>query len=320
MSPDFRNSKSPKIIIAHRGASGYLPEHTLTSFCYAVAVGAHFIEPDLVMSGDGEIIVLHDIHLQTTTNVADIYPDRQHADGNFYAVDFSLKELKTLHVHERTVGKKPLPVYPTRFPLQNSGFPIPTFEEFLMLISGLEKSTGTKIGIYPELKAPSYHKQHALDLVGQTISLLDKSGYRNKTDQIYLQCFDQETLRKIKFELASPYPLIQLLGDNSWNESKTDYDFLQTKEGVSTIVQYADGVGPWLPQIIDNDGSPKPLLKLLKDVSLKIHPYTVRRDELPHYADDFDNFLNILFNRLDVDGIFTDFPDLAIKFLERRRL
>ena len=96
MSPASRNSRSPKIIIAHRGASGYLPEHTLASFCYAVAVGAQFIEPDLVMSGDGEIIILHDIHLQTTTNVADIYSDRQHADGNFYAVDFTLKELKTL--------------------------------------------------------------------------------------------------------------------------------------------------------------------------------------------------------------------------------
>ncbi len=317
MSPASRNSKSTKIIIAHRGASGYLPEHTLASFCYAVAVGAQFIEPDLVMSGDGEIIILHDIHLQTTTNVADIYPDRQHADGNFYAVDFSLEELKTLHVHERIAGKKPSPVYPERFPLGNSGFLIPTFEEFLMLISGLEKSTGKKIGIYPELKAPSYHKKHGLDLVNQTISLLERFGYPHKTDQIYLQCFDQETLRKIKFELASSYPLIQLIGENAWHESSTDYDFLQTREGVATIAEYAHGVGPWLPQISDIEGSPKPFLTLLKDAGLKIHPYSVRRDDLPPYAHDFDHFLNILFNRLDVDGIFTDFPDLAIKFLER---
>jgi len=134
-----------KLVIAHRGASGYLPEHTLAAKAMAYAQGAHFIEQDLVMTQDDQVVVLHDHHLDTVTNVRDVFPNRARADGRYYVIDFTLAELRKLAVIERfkqSDGTKTA-VFERRFPLEKSSFRISTFAEEIELIQGLNQSTGS---------------------------------------------------------------------------------------------------------------------------------------------------------------------------------
>jgi glycerophosphoryl diester phosphodiesterase len=310
-------NKSEKIIIAHRGASGYLPEHTLESYSYAFALGADFIEPDLVITKDNQVIVMHDTHLDTTTNVAQVFPQKKRKDGRYYVIDFTLKEIKQLRVFERINLKSRKAVYSKRFPIKNSKFEVPTFREFIELIQGLEKSTGRKVGIYPEIKAPEFHKKYKKPIVRKTIQLLKEYGYDKKLDQVFLQCFEPKTLKDLKFKYKVPYPLVQLIAENSWNETSADYEKMKTSEGVKDIASYASGVGPWINQLVDETGRKSDFFKFLKKSGLKIHPYTVRKDQLQPFASNIDEVFKVLFEHLKVDGAFTDFPDLGLKYLDQ---
>lgn len=127
-----------RIVIAHRAASGYLPEHTLEAVALAYGMGADFIEQDLVLTKDGVPLVLHDIHLDTTTDVRKKFPDRARIDGRWYAIDFTLEEIKSLKVHERIDPKKDMAVFPSRFPVGHAKFEIPTFVEEIELIQGIK--------------------------------------------------------------------------------------------------------------------------------------------------------------------------------------
>ena len=140
--------KSDKIIIAHRGASGYLPEHTLESKALAFAQHADYLEQDLAMTKDGRLVVIHDHFLDGLTDVAKKFPNRHRKDGRYYVIDFTLKEIQSLNMTENfeTKDGKQVAVYPGRFPLWKSHFKIHTFEDELEFIQGLEKSTGKKIG------------------------------------------------------------------------------------------------------------------------------------------------------------------------------
>jgi len=135
------------IVIAHRGASGYLPEHTLAAKAVAHAMGAHFIEQDVVLSRDGTAIVLHDIHLDCTTDVAQRFPGRARSDGRFYAIDFDLQEIRQLRVHERTHPLTSAAVFPERFPVQTALFQVPTLAEEIDLLAGLDRSRGRRTGL-----------------------------------------------------------------------------------------------------------------------------------------------------------------------------
>jgi len=137
------------IVIAHRGASGYLPEHTLAAKAMAYAMGSDFIEQDLVMTRDDRLVVLHDLYLDRISNVQDVFPGRQRANGRFYAIDFTLKEIRKLAVSERyrIAGGKKVAVYPGRFPVGQSRFRVHTFEEEVELIQGLNHSTGKQVGL-----------------------------------------------------------------------------------------------------------------------------------------------------------------------------
>lgn len=145
-----------KIVIAHRGASGYLPEHTLESKALAYGMGADYLEQDLVMTKDDQLVVMHDHFLDGITDVAERFPGRARPDGRYYVVDFTLDEVRSLRMTEpfQLVDGKQVPVYPARFPLWKSSFRIHTFQEEIEMIQGLNKSTGKHIGIYPEIKAP----------------------------------------------------------------------------------------------------------------------------------------------------------------------
>ena len=310
-----------KLVIAHRGASGYLPEHTLAAKAMAYAQGAHFIEQDLVMTQDDQVVVLHDHHLDTVTNVRDVFPGRARADGRYYVIDFTLEELRKLAVIERfkqSDGMK-IAVFEQRFPLEKSSFRISTFVEEIELIQGLNQSTGRSVGIYPEIKSPAFHRGEGKDISAAVLKVLKTYGYDEQQESVFLQCFDATELQRIRGELLPvmnmTVPLVQLLG------TEPEFRAALTPAGMKTVASYADGIGPSM-QLIVARGSLAgklqitSLVELAHDQGLVVHPYTFRRDRLPVYADDYADLLKIYLDDIGVDGVFTDFPDLTVEYLE----
>lgn len=322
-------STTDPIVIAHRGASGYLPEHTLAAKAMAHAMGADFIEQDVVLSRDGVAVILHDVYLESTTDVARCFPGRARGDGRFYAMDFSLDELRQLKVHERSTrggdGCDEVPVYPDRFPLEPALFGIPTLAEEIDLIAGLDQSRHRSTGLYVELKAPRLHLQAGMDIAAVVLQVLEEKGYGNRPRQVFLQCFDGATLCRLRDEFKTPLPLIQLIGENNWGEdTESDYDYLQTTQGLAEIATYAQGIGPWLKQIYrgkDENGHAilSELVPGAHAMGLEVHPYTFRRDELPADISSFDELLEIFIRQAGVDGLFTDFPDTVVHYLQNLR-
>ena len=305
-------AKSP-LIIAHRGASGYLPEHTLAAKAAAHAMGADFLEQDLVLSKDNVAVVLHDIYLDTITDVASKFPDRKRTDGRYYALDFTLAELKQLTVSERFNPKTGLAVFSNRFPVRQGAFQIATFEEELQLIQGLNRSTGKQVGIYPEIKAPAWHRREGRDLSKVVLAVLDRYGYRTKNDAVYLQCFEFAETRRLRNELGYAGRLLQLLGSGANN------DDLRSPSGLQKIAQVADGIGPALSDLAvgQTNGAYQvtDLVARAHALKLAVHPYTVRADDLPKYARSLDDLHRILLVEAKVDGVFTDLPDRTAAFV-----
>jgi len=310
-----------KLVIAHRGASGYLPEHTLAAKAMAYAQGADFIEQDVVLTQDDVPIVMHDIHLDTTTDVATRFPERKRADGRYYAIDFTLAEIRTLSVHERIKLDSGAPAYPKRFPQGKSAFRIATLAEEIELIQGLNRTTGRDVGIFPEIKAPEFHHAEGRDLSRIVVDMLASYGYRTKSDKAIIQCFDWAETRRIREELGYQGRLTQLFGENDWKISPaTDYDALRTPAGLAEIAKVADGIGPWVNQIVTGGkaGGRVSMTSLVADAraaGLTVYPYTARADALPDWAADFEDLLNIILFDADADGIFTDFPDKTVMFV-----
>ena len=306
-------------VIAHRGASGYLPEHTLAGAALAHAMGADYIEQDVVLTRDDELIVLHDLYLDYVTDVAGRFPGRQRKDGHFYAIDFDLAEIRTLSAHER-VKANGNPAFPSRFPLGTAIFRVPTLREEIELIRGLNSSTGRETGIYVEPKSPAWHLREGKDLVAEVVRVLAEFGYDSRDDRAYLQFFDFGSLKYARQELGSDLKLVQLIGENSWRESPSDFDYLRTEAGLAEIAATADGIGPWLPQVVDisgaNAGEPTGLAAAARRHGLAVHAYTLRADQLPDAIGTIDAAMRILRDRVGLDGVFTDHPDLVVRYLE----
>lgn len=304
------------LVIAHRGASGVLPEHTLAAKAVAHALGADCIEQDVVLTADGVPVVLHDIHLDTTTDVASVFPERARTDGRYYAADFSLEEVRRLTVTERRDLKTGTAVYPGRFPLGQSRFFVPTLAEELQLIRGLDHATGRQTCLYPEVKAPAFHRDEGLDVSAATLAVLRAHGYDGTGVPVYLQTFDFQELKRLRSELGWTGKLVQLLGENRWKIApNTDYDHLKTPEGLAEVAAVADGVGPWLKQVVGADGV-TPLVRDAHDAGLVVHAYTVRADALPEGVEDLTSLIRLLVLEAKVDGLFTDFPGRTRTVLE----
>jgi len=238
------------LVIAHRGASGYLPEHTLEAKALAYGMGADYLEQDVVATRDDELVVIHDIHLDRVSNVAEKFPQRKRDDGRYYVRDFDLAEIRTLRAWERRNDDGISPVFPKRFPTGQGTFKIPTLREEIKLVQGLNKSTGRSVGIYVEIKKPAWHKAEGVDISPILLQLLDDAGYRTRDDLAFVQCFDASEVRRLRHDLGCELKLVQLLGENDWGESDTDYEKLKTPAGLRGIAATADGVGPWIGQLI----------------------------------------------------------------------
>ena len=303
------------MVIAHRGASGYLPEHTLESITLAYAQGADFIEQDLVVTKDLKIIVLHDIHLETVTNVEQVFPSRKRQDGRYYALDFTLAELQTLNVHERqdATGKQ---VFANRYQ-GNGTFHIATFEDQIELIQQLNRQFNKTTGFYSEIKSPAWHRDQGVDISQLVLAILRKHHLDDADKAIYLQCFDFAETQRLRNNLNVKAKLIQLIAENDWQESPTNYNFLKTPAGLEAIAKVAHGIGPWIPQLVDlKTMQPTGLVKQAHMAGLQVHPFTFRKDALPENVNS-QQTLHLLFNELKVDGLFTDFTDIVVNHIAK---
>ena len=309
------------LIIAHRGASGNLPEHTLAAKALAYGQGADFLEQDVVLSQDGVPVVFHDTHSDTTTDVARKFPARKRADGRFYALDFTVAELKQLNVTERFNPQTGKAVFPKRFPVGMGSFQVVTLEEEILFVQALNHSTGRRVGIYPELKAPAWHRQQGRDLAAAVLPILRKYGYDAQGSACYVQCFELAEIKRLRGELGWTGKLIMLLGGKGQGPGETDFAYLQTDAGLAELARLVDGIGPPISSVVTGkspaDRKVSDLAARARKVGLKSHPYTLRADELPKSVKDAGELVRVLFDEAKVDGLFTDFPDLCIRHLKR---
>ncbi len=305
---DIKSTKKITVV-AHRGASGYLPEHTLASKVMAYAMQADYIEQDVVLSKDDVPIVIHDILLDDVTNVLEKYPNRKREDGRYYVIDFTFKEIKTLEVTERFDSKTGLQIYPNRFPKGTSSFRLHSLQDEIELIQGLNKSTGKNIGIYPEIKKPEFHHENGKDISKIVLNILSNYGYKTKNDKCIVQSFDAIELERIRKELKSQLFLVQLM------------EFSEQKNLLEFYASYADGIGPWYKHLISSKNATDfSLTSLVEDahkLDLVVHPYTFREDQLDEF-DSFEQMIDVIIHQAGADGGFTDFPDRMREVLQAK--
>ena len=296
------------LVIAHRGASGYLPEHTLEAYELAVEQGADYIEPDLVITKDGVLIARHENELSDTTDAAQKFPDRKTSktiDGRevegWFSEDFTLDEIKTLRANERV---------PFRDQSNNGKFEIPTFVEVLALRARMSVETGRVIGVYPETKHPSYFAELDMPLEEPLLQALDEAGLNRADAPVFIQSFEVTNLMKLN--AMTDVPLIQLIGGRADDE----IDAI----GFEGIAGYADGIGPAKGMIIPVDregraGPPTDLVAQAHAAGLLVHPYTFRPEPefLPAQYGGNPAAELCAFAALGIDGLFTDATDIALK-------
>jgi glycerophosphoryl diester phosphodiesterase len=299
------------LIIGHRGASGHRPEHTLEGYRLAVEMGADFIEPDLVMTKDGVLIARHENEIGGTTDAADRFPDRKrtktidgHAVTGWFTEDFTLAEIKTLRARERLAF---------RSHAYDGQFLVPTFDEVIELALRLGDARGRPVGIYPETKHPTYFRGIGLPLEEKLLEALEKHGWNRRDAPVFIQSFEQGNLQELRRKTA--VRLIQLVDNAAMVEG----------EGLKRIAAYADGIGAEkrlvVPVLPDGSlGAPTDLVARAHAAGLLVHIWTIRIDKefLPagYHGKPEAEFEQ--FRQLGVDGVFTDFPDVAAKTYQAR--
>lgn len=322
-------SRTLPIIIAHRGASGERPEHTLASYQLAIAQGADFIEPDLVLTRDGVLVARHENEISGTTDVAD-HPEfasrrtTRVIDGEtmsgYFTEDFTLAELRTLRARERLPQLRPAN---TAFDGQ---FLIPTFEEILDLARSESTRTGRRIGVYPETKHPSYFASIGLSHDTPLIALLTRYGYDSADDPVFIQSFEVGNLERLN--ALTGVRLIQLVSDSGGPADRPalSYADMMTTAGLAAVARYANGIGPAKDMVIarNTDGSlgaSTGLVARAHAARLQVHPWTFRRENYflpanfrsgidPRTPGDLVAEMRAFLVE-GVDGLFTDNPAVA---------
>jgi len=268
------------LITGHRGAPGYLPDHTLEGYRLAIEMGADYVEPDLVRTKDGFLIARHEPNIGATTDVASKFPASRRrtyiVDGapvtDYFATDFTLKEIRTLRAVQPLAGppdnRPPAPADCT--------CKIPTFDEVLALVKREGRNRGRHVGVYPETKHPTFHQQHGLPLERLVVDTLKRFGLNRKGAPVIIQSFEQSNLRVLN--RITPVTLAQLVdawdvnldGSLVFAETSTrpydwtvsgdpelmsrTYGYFATNAGLDEIAEYADIVAPWKPYIVPTTG------------------------------------------------------------------
>ena len=328
------NAIAAPLVIAHRGASGYRPEHTLEAYQLAIEMGADYIEPDLVATRDGHLVARHEPDISQTTDVASRteFADRKRTvwiDGvetiGWFTVDFTLAELRSL----RAVQPRP-----DRSKEFDGQFLVPTLAEIIALAQRESKARGRTIGIYPETKHPSWHCALGLSLEEPLLSALESAGWNHRDAPVFIQSFEAGNLQWLRSR--TQVKLILLVGGVGSNadgsvilptpfaqpecttypvgELPTNFASAAAFEAIAT---YADGIGPWKRFLIGEvDGHatrPTNFVELAHAAGLQVHPWTFRNEQI-HLLKDYAGDPAVeyrAFIELGVDGVFSDFPDTA---------
>lgn len=318
------------LVIGHRGACGYRPEHTLESYRLAIRLGADYIEPDLVITADGVLVTRHENEISGTTDVAG-HPEfagrrtTRTIDGRtvtgWFVEDFTLAELRTLRAKERLPGVRP------QNTLFDGRFPIPTFQEILDLASAEERRLGRPIGIYPETKFPSYFASIGLPLEEPLVRTLYRNGFDDPAHHVLIQSFETANLRRLR--RLTDLRLIQLIDavDPPWDlVAAGEVHDLHTPAGLAGIAAYAWGIGVDKDLLVREGAT---MVQHAHRAGLAVHAWTIRAENrfLPaefrigpepdargDVTAEYEMFL-----RMGVDGFFTDHPDTAVAAVNARR-
>lgn len=330
------------IVIAHRGASGYRPEHTLDAYELAIEMGTDYIEPDLCPTKDGALVARHENEISGTTDVASHKEfasrfTKKEIDGEavegWFTEDFTLAELKTLKACER------MPKLRQHNTIYNGRYTIPTFQEIIELVKKKSAEKHKEIGIYPELKHPSYFSKLGLSTEKPLLDALQAAGYTEKKSPVIIQCFEPSTLKRL--HNATKLNLVQLIQDDGKpydlvlaKDPRSCLDMVKPAE-LAEIAKYAQGIGPSKHLIVprDKEGKlmkPTTLVADAHKLGLMVHPWTFRNENsfLPldyrsktspepmNYGDIFAEYK--LFYELGIDGLFSENPDTAIEARDRQ--
>lgn len=323
------------IVIGHRGAAGYRPEHTLASYELAARLGADFLEPDLVVTSDGVLVCRHEPEIADTTDVASHpeFADRKTTkmlDGEvvtgWFTEDFTLAELTTLRAVER------LPHIRQHNTLFNGRYVIPTFQETLDLRARLSDELGRELGVYPETKHPTFFRNAGLPLEPRLLEILRRHRLNRPDAPVFVQSFEVTNLKQLR-EAGLRTKSVQLLAacgapfDTVAAGSGPTYAELSTPDGLRGIACYAQGIGPDKLQVIPRKadgtlGCPTTLVTDAHNASLVVHPYTFRAENtfLPvdHQSSpvptDYGRAIDeqVTYLRTGLDGLFTDQPDIGV--------
>lgn len=328
-----KEAMAKPILIAHRGASGYRPEHTLESYSLAIEQGCDFIEPDLVLTKDGHLICRHENDISETTNIAEksefagrkttkIIDGETH--NGWFSEDFTLAEIKTLRCKERLPQIRP---QNTKY---DGKYEIPTFAEVLELRERASKAKGRTIGVYPETKHPSYFLTQNLEYDGALLDHLGRFGIDGFEAPVFIQSFEVENLKRLS--LKTKARLIQLMSkdDGPWDSQSSisrTYQSMISAQGLNEIAKYAYGIGPEKVMIIepDNDGyRTTDFVMNAHAAKLKLHPWTFRAENRfminafkSSVSHDYEAKVGNIgaeikaFLKAGIDGLFSDNPDLA---------
>ena len=313
-----------QLIIAHRGASGERPEHTLAAYERAIDAGADFIEPDLVVTRDLVLVARHENELSDTTDFAERpeYADRRRAkeiDGRlvngWFAEDFTLAELRTLRAKERLPGIRPANA---RY---DGLYQVPTLAEIFSLVRAKQAESGRTIGLYPELKHPTFLLSQGIDSVDLLVTALKKEGLDKADRAIFIQCFEVAPLQRL--DKLTDARLVQLVSPEGGpaDEPGVTYADMLRPAGLADIARYADAIGPDLRQIVDESGKPTGLVAAAHETGLKVHGWTLRKENAflppslrigsdPAATGNYAAAWGLLAST-GVDGLFTDDPALA---------
>jgi glycerophosphoryl diester phosphodiesterase len=292
------------IVIAHRGASAYRPEHTLAGYKLALDQGADCIEPDLVLTRDKVLVARHDTYLSGTTDVASHpeFADRKHVSKDpefpgredWWVADFTLAELKTLRAKQAFRG---------RSAEYDGQFQIPTFEEVLQLAKASKTKSGHAVCVYPEAKSPGYHRLLGMDMVEPILSTLHKYDLDKKGSPVFLQCFEPWWVKEVKPK--TQLPVIMLVANKAGLDAANAYPG----------APFWDGIGGTHQLILTEDGKSTGVLEAAHARGQAVHIWTYRIDAPPYKSESAADSMRRAIE-LGVDGVFTDFPDLGVSVID----
>lgn len=322
---------SKPLVVGHRGASGYRPEHTLASYELAARMGADYMEPDLVITKDGVLVCRHEPEIGGTTDVASRpeFAGRRRTvslDGvsvtGWFTHDFTLAELKTLRAVER------IPAVRQRNTLYDGRFEVPTFQEVLDLRKRLSRELDREVGVFPETKHPTYFRRLGLELEKPLVRVLRRNGLDRRGAKVFIQSFEAGNLRTLAGEHRVQVPLVFLssASGSPFEDPRSYADYL-TPRGLDELSQYVAGLGPEKSQIIPRNadgtlGSPTTLVRDAHAAGLQVVPYTFRAEnsflpaelrvgtDVAAYGKAIDE--QVTFLRTGIDGLFTDNPDIGV--------